>query len=44
MKAVRESYGVGTDVGSPGGDQGITGTELEQIRDELPEEFAPLLT
>lgn len=42
MKAVKEVYGVGTDVGSR--DQGIDGTELEQIRDELPEEFAPLLT
>lgn len=43
MKAVKECYGVGTDPGR-GPDQGIDGTELEQIRDELPEEFAPLLT
>lgn len=42
MKAVKEAYGVGTDVGSSA--QGIDGTELERIRDELPEEFAPLLT
>lgn len=43
MKAVKESYGVGTDPGR-GGDQSIASTELERIRAELPEEFAPLLT
>lgn len=43
MKAVKEAYGVGTDPGH-GPDQGIDGTELEKIRDELPEDFAPLLT
>lgn len=44
MKAVKEAYGIGTDPGSSGGAQGIDGTDLERIRDELPEEFAPLLT
>lgn len=43
MKAVKEAYGVATDPGR-GGDQGIDGTGLEYIRDELPEDFAPLLT
>ncbi len=41
MKAVREAYGVGTDVGSDN-ELGAAETELEELRDELPEDFAPL--
>ncbi len=41
MKAVREAYGVGTDVGSDH-DLGAAETELEELREELPEDFAPL--
>lgn len=42
MKVVKESYGVGADVGSS--DRGIAESELEDIRAQLPEEFSPILT
>jgi hypothetical protein len=42
MKAVKEAYGVGADLGS--NPHGIAGSELDEIRDQLPEDFAPLFT
>lgn len=42
MKTVKEAYGAGNDLGSPA--RRIEETELERIRSQLPEEFAPLLT
>ena len=40
MRVVREVYGVGLDLSG----KTIAGSELEMIREELPEEFAPLFT
>ncbi len=42
MKVVKESYGVGADVGS--NPQRIADSDLERLREQLPEEFAPLFT
>lgn len=42
MKAVKEVYGVGADPGSS--PYGIDGSELDEIRGQLPEDFAPLFT
>lgn len=42
MKVVKEAYGVGADPGSS--PHGIAGSELDEIREQLPEDFAPLFT
>lgn len=40
MRVVRENYGVGIDLSG----KTIAGSDLEVIREQLPEEFAPLFT
>lgn len=42
MKIVKEAYGAGSDPG--GAADEISDTELDKIRADLPEEFAPLFT
>lgn len=42
MKVVKEAYGAGNDLGSNA--RRIEETELEEIRAQLPEDFAPLFT